>query len=292
MSAPMRVKAEEKDQGAATGARSERFWRKKEPTALAEAPKEIKTTEKPATKARAEENRPEVGTSPLRSCSMPMPESMEELASAQAAYADLKGRLAKYGRNPDQLAVLPGVMPIHRAHRFRGKGQTGVVAELLTPTNALTLVSGRIGYDVSGYPLDAPVPPPPPGENGSQTFHKVLYEAARRQNMTLRDLYNLTAAARGHWVVCGTPARIADTLEEWFVDGRGRRVQHPAALFPRRVCRFCRSGGPRIAAPRPLPPRLSGDDACAITSASPGCRHRPEATMPSARRDKTKIDAA
>jgi len=30
----------------------------------------------------------------------------------------------------------------------------------------------------------------------------------------LRDLYNLTAAARGHWVVCGTPQRIADTLEE------------------------------------------------------------------------------
>ena len=36
--------------------------------------------------------------------------------------------------------------------------------------------------------------------------------------MTLRDLYNLTAAARGHWVVCGTPQRIADTLEEWFVE--------------------------------------------------------------------------
>src|SRR5713226_5824395 len=59
------------------GARRPRFWRKKEPTALAEAPKDMNTTEKPATKARAEENRPEVGTSPLRSCSMPMPESME-----------------------------------------------------------------------------------------------------------------------------------------------------------------------------------------------------------------------
>jgi alkanesulfonate monooxygenase SsuD/methylene tetrahydromethanopterin reductase-like flavin-dependent oxidoreductase (luciferase family) len=36
--------------------------------------------------------------------------------------------------------------------------------------------------------------------------------------MTLRDLYDLTAAARGHWVVCGTPQSIADTLEEWFVE--------------------------------------------------------------------------
>jgi alkanesulfonate monooxygenase SsuD/methylene tetrahydromethanopterin reductase-like flavin-dependent oxidoreductase (luciferase family) len=46
----------------------------------------------------------------------------------------------------------------------------------------------------------------------------VLYETARRENMTLRDLYNLTAAARGHWVLCGTPKHIADTLEEWFVE--------------------------------------------------------------------------
>ncbi len=37
--------------------------------------------------------------------------------------------------------------------------------------------------------------------------------------MTLRDLYNLTAAARGHWVLCGTPKRIADILEEWFTEG-------------------------------------------------------------------------
>jgi alkanesulfonate monooxygenase SsuD/methylene tetrahydromethanopterin reductase-like flavin-dependent oxidoreductase (luciferase family) len=40
---------------------------------------------------------------------------------------------------------------------------------------------------------------------------------ARRQNLTLRDLYNLAAAAR--WVLCGTPTGIADTLEEWSVDG-------------------------------------------------------------------------
>src|SRR5690242_21162080 len=63
----------------------------------------------------------------------------------------------------------------------------------------------------------SPVPAPPP-DASSQTFSRVLYETARRENMTLRDLYNLTAAARGHWVLCGTPKRIADTLEEWFVE--------------------------------------------------------------------------
>jgi hypothetical protein len=29
---------------------------------------------------------------------------------------------------------------------------------------------------------------------------------ARREKMTLRDLYNVTAAARGHWVIYGHTA--------------------------------------------------------------------------------------
>jgi alkanesulfonate monooxygenase SsuD/methylene tetrahydromethanopterin reductase-like flavin-dependent oxidoreductase (luciferase family) len=107
-------------------------------------------------------------------------------------------------------------MPIIGATDDEAREKLAKLQSWLTPTNAATLVASRIGYDVSGHPLDGPVPPPPPSQ-GSLTFSRVLYETARREKMTLRDLYNLTAAARGHWVVCGTPQRIADTLEEWFV---------------------------------------------------------------------------
>ena len=142
---------------------------------------------------------------------------VQELSAAKTAYRDLKARMAKYGRSPDQLSVLPGVMPIIGSTEAEARDKLSLLQSWLTPTNALTLVTSRIGYDVTGFPLDGPVPAPPPGE-GSHAFSSVLYEAARRENMTLRDLYNLTAAARGHWVLCGTPKRIADTLEEWFVE--------------------------------------------------------------------------
>ena len=142
---------------------------------------------------------------------------VQELSSAKVAYRDLKARMAKYGRTPDQISVLPGVMPIIGGTEAEARDKLSLLQSWLTPTNALTLVTSRIGYDVTGFPLDGPVPAPPPGE-GSHAFSRVLYETARREHMTLRDLYNLTAAARGHWVLCGTTKRIADTLEEWFVE--------------------------------------------------------------------------
>src|SRR5579859_8149699 len=55
---------------------------------------------------------------------------------------------------------------------------------------------------------------------------------ARREKMTLRDLYNITAAARGHWVIYGTPKRIADVLEEWFVSELADGFVVMPAYFP------------------------------------------------------------
>ena len=156
---------------------------------------------------------------------------VQDLDRAKVAYADLKGRLAKYGRAPEEVAILPGMMPIVGESEDEAKEKLSALQSWLTPTNALTLVASRIGYDVTGHPLDAPVPAPPEGE-GSRAFSRVLFEKARRENMTLRDLYNLTAAARGHWVLTGTPKTIADTLEEWFVEGAADGYNVLPPYFP------------------------------------------------------------
>ena len=76
-SAPTRCKPKSKISAPAIGASIPRFFRRNVPTALAEAPNEMKTTENPTTKESAEVNRPPRGCWPWRNCSMPMPESME-----------------------------------------------------------------------------------------------------------------------------------------------------------------------------------------------------------------------
>lgn len=140
-------------------------------------------------------------------------------ASAKSAYDGLKQRVVKHGRAPSEVAILPGVMPIIAETNEQAKDQLARLQSWLTSSNALALVSQRVGHDISGYPLDGPIPDFPAHTERGQAFSKTLLEMARREKMTLRDLYNLTAAARGHWVIYGTPTLIADIFEEWFTSG-------------------------------------------------------------------------
>jgi N-acetyl-S-(2-succino)cysteine monooxygenase len=153
-------------------------------------------------------------------------------ASAKAAYDSLKSRVVKHGRRPEHLPILPGVMPIIGETDSEAKDQLDRLQGWLTASNALTLVSQRLGYDIAGYPLDGPVPDFPTKTDRGQAFSNTLLEMARREKMTLRDLYNITAAARGHWVIYGSPKRIADILEEWFTAERADGFVVMPAYFP------------------------------------------------------------
>ena len=154
-----------------------------------------------------------------------------DAASAQAAYESFKQRVIRHGRPPEAVPILPGVMPIIGETDEAAKEQLARLQSWLSSSNALTLVSARLGHDISGYPLDGPVPQFPQTDRG-QAFSKALFEMARREKMTLRDLYNITAAARGHWVICGTPKKIADILEEWFTGGMADGFVVMPAYFP------------------------------------------------------------
>jgi FMN-dependent oxidoreductase (nitrilotriacetate monooxygenase family) len=153
--------------------------------------------------------------------------------AAKSAYDALKRRVVAHGRRPQDVCLLPGVMPIIAETDEQAKEQLSRLQGWLASANAMALVSERIGHDISKYPLDGPIPDFPETTQRGQAFSRTLLERARRENMTLRDLYNVTAAARGHWVIYGSPKRIADTLEEWFMAGRADGFMIQPAHFPK-----------------------------------------------------------
>jgi FMN-dependent oxidoreductase (nitrilotriacetate monooxygenase family) len=140
---------------------------------------------------------------------------VQDIDEAKAGYTALKKRLPSFGRRAEDVTVLPGVMPIVGRTDKEAFDKLNTLQSFISESNALAILSDRFGQDMSAYDLDGPVPDLALPDS-YHSFATVMLAKARRENMTLRDLYNLTAAARGHWVLCGSAERIADTLQQWF----------------------------------------------------------------------------
>ncbi|KUY55216.1 LLM class flavin-dependent oxidoreductase [Burkholderia sp. RF2-non_BP3] len=143
--------------------------------------------------------------------------AQQTLDDAIAFYADVKGQLAAFGRDPDSLKIMPGVFPVVGRTESEAKEKFDALQALIDPKVGLALVSGLTGgVDLSGYPLDGPIPPLPE-TNASKSRQTLTLDLARRENLTIRELYLRVAGARGHWQLVGTPEQIVDALEERFV---------------------------------------------------------------------------
>ncbi|UPY35729.1 LLM class flavin-dependent oxidoreductase [Sediminicoccus sp. KRV36] len=140
---------------------------------------------------------------------------VQDLEEAKLAYRALKDLLPRYGRVASDIALLPGVMPVIGATEAEAREKLNTLQGFVTSNNAATLLSNRLGMDVSGFPMDELVPDLPLPDT-SHGFARTMLAKAKRERMTWRDLHNLTGAARGHWVICGTAQTIADMLELWF----------------------------------------------------------------------------
>jgi N-acetyl-S-(2-succino)cysteine monooxygenase len=143
--------------------------------------------------------------------------AQQTLEEAVAFYADVKGRMAKYGRSPDDLKIMPGVFPVIGETEAQAREKFEELQFSIEPAVGLALLANHAGgFDFSSFPLDGPVPDLPETDGGRSRRALVL-ALARRENLTIRQLYLRIAGARGHWQLVGTPSQIADQLEERFV---------------------------------------------------------------------------
>ncbi len=144
----------------------------------------------------------------------------QTLADAQEFYADVKGRLAKYGRSPDDLKIMPGAFPIIGRTEAEAQEKYEFLQSLIHPDVAWGILRQYYkGVDLTQYSLDDPAPELPGDTNNNKSRLKLVTDLATRGNLTLRQLYLSLATARGHRTILGTPETIADQLEEWFNNG-------------------------------------------------------------------------
>jgi len=151
---------------------------------------------------------------------------------AKAFYADIKNRLPALGREPEDVKIMPGIFPVVGRTQAEAEEKFQQLQGLVHPVVGLALLSNVIGgFDFSGLPLDGPVPELPE-TNGPKSRQRLLLDLARRDGLSIRELYLRIAGARGHQQVVGTPARIADQLQQWFEEGGADGFNIMAPWFP------------------------------------------------------------
>ena len=135
------------------------------------------------------------------------------LVDAQRFYADVKGRMERLGRSPDHLKILPGALVVVGETAEEAQAKRALLDSLVHPDSGLASLSIALGHDAWGFDLDGPLPEIPES-NASKSGRQRIIELAQRDNLTVRQLAQI-AGSYGGLALVGTPAMIADEMEEW-----------------------------------------------------------------------------
>jgi alkanesulfonate monooxygenase len=144
--------------------------------------------------------------------------SQSDLGEAKVFYQDVKGRLEKFGRRPGDLKLMPGAFIFVGRSEAEANERFEQLEEMVPIEVAMARLSQNLGgVDLSGYPLDGPMPEIK-GNSARMSAPESYMKIARREKLTLRQTARRAATAKHHWIVKGTPAQIADQFEDWFVN--------------------------------------------------------------------------
>jgi FMN-dependent oxidoreductase (nitrilotriacetate monooxygenase family) len=139
----------------------------------------------------------------------------QTLEEAQTFYREIKAGAVQYGRQPDDIKIMPGIFPVVARSQAEAEDKFQRLQDLIQPVVGVNLLSEMIGADLSGYPEDGPLPELA-ATNGGKSRQHLLVELARREKLSIRQLYLRIAGARGHQQIVGTPQSVADLLQHWF----------------------------------------------------------------------------
>ena len=133
--------------------------------------------------------------------------------SAKEFYRDMKARAAKAGRDPDQMKILPGMVPIVGETKAMAEDKRTLIDGLADPRAGLSTLSYHLDIDLSQFPQDRVLPTlDVPGVQG---HYKEVAELTQRRKLTLSQTGKQYGVGPLREFL-GTGADVADKLEEWF----------------------------------------------------------------------------
>ncbi|MYS10440.1 NtaA/DmoA family FMN-dependent monooxygenase [Streptomyces sp. SID6041] len=146
------------------------------------------------------------------------------LEAGRAFYADVKGRLARYGREPGDLRIMPGVTYVLGDTDAEAQERAGEIRRRqVSPQNAILALEQVWGRDLSGYDPDGPLPDVDPDPDSTLVQGRVRVAdpvGVARKWRALSEAKGLSirqtvveSTSRQSFV--GSPATVAAALEEF-----------------------------------------------------------------------------
>ena len=135
------------------------------------------------------------------------------IEDARAFYADVKGRAARAGRDPEGIKILPGCLVVVGETAEEARAKRARLDGLVHYESAVGSLSVALGVDARGFDPDGPLPEIPETE-ASKSGRQRAIDLARREGLTVRELAQRLGGYGGNAMV-GTPAAIADEMQEW-----------------------------------------------------------------------------
>ncbi|MFD4553815.1 NtaA/DmoA family FMN-dependent monooxygenase [Streptomyces sp. NPDC058469] len=144
------------------------------------------------------------------------------LEDGRAFYADVKGRLAKYGRGADDLKIMPGVSVVLGDTAAEAQERAAEIRrQQVSPQNAILALEQIWGADLSSYDPDGPFPDfdpvPDPSITQGRTRRGDTVAMAEKWRALSREkglsIRQTVIEASGRQSFIGTPEAVAAELE-------------------------------------------------------------------------------
>jgi FMN-dependent oxidoreductase (nitrilotriacetate monooxygenase family) len=146
------------------------------------------------------------------------------LEAGREFYADVKGRLARYGRAPEDLKIMPGVTFVLGDTAAEAQERAAEIRrQQISPQNALLTLEQIWGVDLSSYDPDGPLPDIDPDPESTLVQGRVRVAdpfavadqwrtLAREKGLSIRQT---VIEASGRQSFIGTPEAVAAELDEF-----------------------------------------------------------------------------
>lgn len=135
------------------------------------------------------------------------------IAGAREYYRDVKGRAAKIGRSPDYIKILPGAFVVIGSSVDEAREKRAKLDSLVSYDSGIAALSIAIGQDARKFDPDGPLPDIPE-TNQSKSGRERVLALAKRERLTVRQIAG-RLGGYGGLAMLGTPAMIADQMQEW-----------------------------------------------------------------------------